>query len=104
MSFTLTEEQLQVRDLVRRVARERVAPYAAIVDSEQRPPIEALTAGLELGLPGLPYPEKFGGQAGDIDQRRRFFETFAHQVDEIGAAADISSACRSSLGERIGRV
>ena len=33
MSFTLTEEQLQVRDLVRRVARERVAPRAAAIDA-----------------------------------------------------------------------
>ena len=56
----------EFRQTMRRFARERVAPFAAVVDSEQRPPIEALTAGLELGLPGLPYPEKFGGQAGDM--------------------------------------
>lgn len=56
----------EFRQTMRRFARERVAPFAAIVDKEQRPPIEAVTAGLELGLPGLPYPEKFGGQAGDM--------------------------------------
>lgn len=56
----------EFRQTMRRFARERVAPFAAIVDREQRPPIEAVTAGLQLGLPGLPYPEKFGGQAGDL--------------------------------------
>lgn len=36
----------EFRQTMRRFARERVAPFAAVVDSEQRPPIEALTAGL----------------------------------------------------------
>ena len=39
VSFTLTEEQLQVRDLVRRVARERVAPRAAAIALSPRVPI-----------------------------------------------------------------
>jgi alkylation response protein AidB-like acyl-CoA dehydrogenase len=66
MEHTGSDVYKEYRQTMRRFARERVAPFAAIVDREQRPPIEALTAGLELGLPGLPYPEKFGGQAGDM--------------------------------------
>ena len=54
------------REQVRRFAREKVAPHAAQVDEEARPPIEAHQASLELGLPGLPYAEELGGMAGDV--------------------------------------
>lgn len=54
------------RDQVRRFAKEKVAPHAAKVDEEGRPPFEAYEASLELGLPGLPFSEAFGGQEGDV--------------------------------------
>ena len=54
------------REQVRRFAREKVAPHAARVDEEGQPPLQAYEASLELGLPGLPYAEEFGGMAGDV--------------------------------------
>jgi alkylation response protein AidB-like acyl-CoA dehydrogenase len=54
------------REQVRRFAKEKVAPFAASVDDEARPPMEAYRASLELGLPGLPFSEAFGGQEGDV--------------------------------------
>lgn len=56
----------EFRDSIRRFAREKVAPHAAAVDKEQRPPIEAFEASIALGLPGLPYPERLGGGDGDM--------------------------------------
>lgn len=56
----------EFRDTIRRFAREKVAPYAAEVDRERRPPTEAFDASIALGLPGLPYPERLGGQDGDM--------------------------------------
>src|SRR5690606_10336638 len=54
------------REQMRRFAKEKVAPYAAQVDEEGRPPMEAYEASLALGLPGLPFAEEFGGQEGDV--------------------------------------
>lgn len=54
------------REQVRRLAREKVAPHAARVDEEACPPLESYQATLELGLPGLPYPEEIGGLGGDL--------------------------------------
>ncbi|MVW80131.1 acyl-CoA dehydrogenase family protein [Bordetella sp. 02P26C-1] len=54
------------REQVRRFAKEKVAPFAAKVDDEARPPLEAYQASLDLGLPGLPFSEAFGGQEGDV--------------------------------------
>ena len=53
------------QSLQRFVARD-VAPHAAKVDREGRPPLEAITAALALGLPGLPFPEHLGGSEGDL--------------------------------------
>lgn len=66
MSLSDVRAYTEFRESIRRFAREKVAPYAAAVDKEQRPPIEALEASLALGLPGLPYPERFGGSDGDM--------------------------------------
>ncbi|MGQ3300410.1 acyl-CoA dehydrogenase family protein [Reyranella sp.] len=61
MSFTLTEEQLQVRDLVRRVARERVARRAAAIDASGEYPQDMFDLLRELGLFTLPFPPEYGG-------------------------------------------
>lgn len=60
------EKYQEFRDSLRRFAMGRVAPYAARVDREARPPLEAIEAALELGLPGLPFPESLGGSDGDL--------------------------------------
>ena len=48
------DEYAEFRDSVRRFANEKVLPYAAVIDQEKRPPVEAFEASLALGLPGLP--------------------------------------------------
>src|SRR5205823_13949380 len=60
-SFYLTDEQRQVRDLVRTVARERIAPLAAQVDETDTYPADQLTWLGEAGLMGLYIPETYGG-------------------------------------------
>jgi alkylation response protein AidB-like acyl-CoA dehydrogenase len=65
----LTENQEayeQFRDTIRRIAIEKVAPYAAEVDRDKRIPREALAAFRDTNLIGLPFPEEFGGQGGDL--------------------------------------
>ncbi len=51
---------------LRRFVERDVAPYAAKVDREGRPPLEAIEAALSLGLPGLAFPERLGGSGGDL--------------------------------------
>lgn len=56
----------EFRTSLRRFALDKVAPHAAAVDRESRPPVEAIEAALALGLPGLPFPERLGGADGDL--------------------------------------
>jgi alkylation response protein AidB-like acyl-CoA dehydrogenase len=60
-SLDLTDEQRQVRDLARTIARERIAPRAAEVDEAESYPEEQLRLLGEQGLMGLYVPEDHGG-------------------------------------------
>ena len=61
--FYLTDEQRMIRDLARKVAREKIAPHAADVDERERYPEEAMQALAEAGLFGVWVPEEYGGSA-----------------------------------------
>ena len=57
----LTDEQREIRDLVRTLARERVAPRAAEIDKQGEFPWDMVELFREHELFGLPYDEEYGG-------------------------------------------
>jgi alkylation response protein AidB-like acyl-CoA dehydrogenase len=57
----LTDEQREIRDLVRALARERVAPRAAEIDKTGEFPWDMVELFREHELFGLPYDEEYGG-------------------------------------------
>jgi alkylation response protein AidB-like acyl-CoA dehydrogenase len=59
----LTDEQREIRDLVRTLARERVAPRAAEIDKKGEFPWDMVELFKEHELFGLPYEEAYGGTA-----------------------------------------
>ncbi len=59
--ITLTEEQVAIRDLVRRVAAEKVAPRANEIDATGDYPEDMFALLRELGLFALPFPTEVGG-------------------------------------------
>jgi alkylation response protein AidB-like acyl-CoA dehydrogenase len=59
--FYLTAEQREMRDLVRAIARDRIAPRAAEVDETEAYPEEGLKLLGDQGLMGLYIPEAYGG-------------------------------------------
>jgi butyryl-CoA dehydrogenase len=61
--FYLTEEQRMIRDLARKVARDRIAPHAAHYDETESYPTESMRALVESGLFGIWVPEEYGGSA-----------------------------------------
>ena len=61
VAFALNDDQRQIQDLVRRVARERVAPRADQIDRSAEYPQDMFDLLKELGLFTLPFPEQYGG-------------------------------------------
>jgi short-chain 2-methylacyl-CoA dehydrogenase len=79
MNLDLTDEQRQMRDLVREFARNEVEPGAAERDQQEAFPIEIVKKMGELGLFGLPIPQEFGGLGADA-------LTWALVMEELGRA------------------
>ncbi len=61
MNFDISDEQRQIRDMVRRVALEKVAPRADEIDATAEYPQDMFDLLRELGLFTLPFPERYGG-------------------------------------------
>ena len=61
MIVELGEAQREVQELVRRVARERVAPRAQAIDATAEYPQDMFELLRELGLFTLPFPPEHGG-------------------------------------------
>jgi butyryl-CoA dehydrogenase len=59
--FYLTDDQRMIRDLARKIARDRVARHAADVDERERYPEESIRALIDAGLYGIWVPEQYGG-------------------------------------------
>ena len=59
----LTDDQRMIRDLARKIARERIAPHAAHYDETETYPEESMRAIVDSGLFGIWVPEEYGGSA-----------------------------------------
>jgi alkylation response protein AidB-like acyl-CoA dehydrogenase len=57
----LTDEQQEIRDLVRTLARERIAPRAAEIDATAEFPHDMVELFREYDIFGLPFEERYGG-------------------------------------------
>ncbi len=84
MDFDLTTEQREFQRAVRDFARDVVAPAAAGYDEREEFPLEVVRRMGELGLFGIPFPERYGGLDADL-------LTFCLCVEEL-AAVDPSVA------------
>lgn len=61
VNYELTDEQREIQDLIRRVAREKVAPRADEIDRTAEYPHDMFALLKELGLFALPFPTEYGG-------------------------------------------
>ena len=61
MTYELSDDQKSVQDLIRRVARERVAPRADEIDRTAEYPQDMFALLKSLGLFALPFPAEYGG-------------------------------------------
>lgn len=64
MSLEFTEEQQQLRDMVRDFADQVIAPVSYQHDAAHTFPYEVVADMAEMGLFGLPFSEEYGGQGG----------------------------------------
>jgi glutaryl-CoA dehydrogenase (non-decarboxylating) len=66
MDFSLTQEQQMTRKMVRDFAQKEIAPVIKEYDRKQEPIPFMLKRMGELGILGLPFPVRYGGQGMDF--------------------------------------
>ena len=66
MDFSYTDDQLEMRDMVRKFARQELSPIAAEIDQTCEFPHENWQKMADLGLLGLIIPEEYGGVESDV--------------------------------------
>lgn len=92
--YGLTDEQLQLQEMVREFVKREVAPQAAEIDETERFPAETFKKLGELGLMGIPVPAEYGGAGADT-------LSYVLAVEEIAKACGstgLSFAAHISLG------
>lgn len=94
MEFSLSKEQSMIKEMVRDFAQKEIKPIAIELDQEAKFSERIFKRIGELGLLGIPFPEKYGGSGGDTI-------SYAIAVEEIGKACGgtgLSYAAAVSLG------
>ena len=61
MEYEHTDEIKMLRQTVREFVDKEIRPIAHDLDEEERVPFEVIKKAGELGLLGVPFPEKYGG-------------------------------------------
>ncbi|MBM3976231.1 MAG: acyl-CoA dehydrogenase [Planctomycetes bacterium] len=90
----LSNDQLAIRDMVREFAVEEVAPLAHEIDENHRFPVETWKRIVELGLPGIPFPEHLGGS----DQGTLAYCLAVEEISKVCGSTGLTLAAHVSLG------
>ena len=84
MDFSFSEEQLAIRDTIRELVQDRVAPRAAEIDEKAEYPRDIEELFAQNGLLAIPFPERYGGISGSS-------VTICMGIEEIAKACVTSS-------------
>src|SRR3989442_14669007 len=84
MDFEFSEEQVAIRDTIRELVQDRVAPRAAEIDEKAEYPKDIEELFAENGVFAIPLPEEYGGISGSS-------VTICMGIEEIARACTTSS-------------
>ena len=94
MHFDLTEEQKMLLKMIKEFADEVVAPEAIERDRNKTFPIKVFKQLADMGIMGLPFPEKFGGAGADTIS----FAIVTEELSRACASTGITYSAHISLG------
>jgi len=94
VDFDLTDEQQDIRRLVRDFAEGEVAPVAEELDRTKSFPYEIVAKLGELGLMGIPYPQEYGGGGAD----NLSYAIAIEELARVDSSVAITVAAQTSLG------
>ncbi|MDZ7289933.1 MAG: acyl-CoA dehydrogenase [candidate division KSB1 bacterium] len=93
MDFTLTEEQIQIRDEIRRFAEAEIAPDAAERDEQEKFAERQIKKLGELGYMGMTASPKYGGQGADTVT----YALVVEEISKVDASVGVALSVNNSL-------
>ncbi|MEH6945516.1 acyl-CoA dehydrogenase [Bacillus sp. JJ634] len=93
MKLQFTEEQQMMRNMVRDFAREHISPFVANMENGEFPR-EILYKMGELGLMGIPIPEKYGGAEMDFMS----YIIAIHEISKVSPTIGVILSVHTSVG------
>ncbi|MDX6551061.1 MAG: short-chain 2-methylacyl-CoA dehydrogenase [Gaiellales bacterium] len=94
LDFDLSDEHALFRDTVRDFAESRIGPQAQRLDSEGTFPLDLISEAAELGLLGIPLPERWGGAGSDT----LAYAIAIEELARVDSSFAITVAAHTSLG------
>lgn len=94
MNFDLTDEQVMIKKTIREFADDVVAPGAVDRDRSKEFPLDIFKQLADLGMMGLPFPEKYGGAGADTIS----FAIVTEELSRACASTGITYSAHISLG------
>lgn len=94
MNLQFTDEQEMMRKMVRDFAEKEVAPAVERMEREDRFPSELIPKMGELGLMGVPIPEKYGGAEMDYIS----YIIAIHEISKVSATLGVILSVHTSVG------
>jgi butyryl-CoA dehydrogenase len=93
VNFNLTQEQQEIRKLVREFALNEVAPTAAQRDEEEVFDRSIFDKMAEIGLCGIPWPEEYGGAGLDFLS----YVIAVEELSRVDASIGVTLSVQTSL-------
>jgi len=98
MNFDLAEEHKMIREMAMNFAAKVIAPQTEEIVRTGNYPYKIIHQMAELGMMGIPFPEKYGGSDGDWVGMHLCIEEIAHGDISLGALLDVTtSVCAQEL-------
>lgn len=94
MDMQFTEEQQMMQKMVRDFAKKEVAPAIERMEKEDRFPHEVIQKMGELGLMGIPIPEKYGGSGMDYPS----YIIAINELSKVSATVGVILSVHTSVG------
>jgi butyryl-CoA dehydrogenase len=100
VDFKLTEDQLEMQDLFRKFAQEKIAAVAEEMDEKEEMNMDIIKEMKELGFFGIPFSDEIGGAGMDVLTYCLMME----EISKVDASCSITlsvhtSLCASSIEE-----
>jgi alkylation response protein AidB-like acyl-CoA dehydrogenase len=93
----LSEEETMFRDVVRKFARERIAPHVRDMDAAGVFRKDLLHEMFDLGLMGIEIPEEFGGQGGNFFLSILAIEALAEVDPSAAVIVDVQNTIANNV-------